>query len=63
MSDKDQQTILVEEATTFVVDLVEKKTECPYCGWNNDLESNKEKALTAHLKKAHGRQSHAVRLY
>ena len=53
MSDKDQHTLLIEESATFVVDLVEKKTECPYCGWNNDLESNKEKALTAHLKKAH----------
>ena len=53
MSDKDQHTLLTEESAAFVAALVENKSECPYCGWNNNIESNKEKALTAHLKKAH----------
>lgn len=53
MSDKDQHTLLTEESAAFVAALVENKSDCPYCGWNNNIESNKEKALTAHLKKAH----------
>jgi hypothetical protein len=53
MSEQDPKQALIDESCRYVGGLVEDKKQCPYCGYNNAIESNKQKVLVAHLIKDH----------